>query len=66
MYIEAIFQTIQLVLSVFLQFRSSDFMSSRRVELRHELQLSVPVVVEVLANALLSETSVKLQVQQVN
>jgi hypothetical protein len=41
-------------------------MSSRRVELRHELQLSVPVVVEVLANALMSETSVKLQVHQVN
>ncbi|CAB3981584.1 importin-13 isoform X2 [Paramuricea clavata] len=43
------------------EFRSSDFMSSRRVELRHELQSSVPVVVEVLASALMSETSVKLQ-----
>lgn len=37
-------------------------MNNRRAELRHELRSSVPVVVEVLASALLSETSVKLQV----
>lgn len=37
-------------------------MSTRRVELRRELQLSVPVVVEVLASALMSDTTVKLQV----
>ncbi|XP_028412939.1 importin-13-like isoform X2 [Dendronephthya gigantea] len=43
------------------EFRSSDFMNVRRAELRHELQSSVPVVVEVLASALMSETSVKLQ-----
>lgn len=48
-----------------LQFRSSDFMSIRRGELRHELQSSVSVVVEVLAGALTSETSVKLQVTKI-
>ena len=40
-------------------------MSIRRGELRHELQSSVSVVVEVLASALTSETSVKLQVTSI-
>ena len=48
-----------------LQFRSSDFMTIRRGELRHELQSSVSVVVEVLASALTSQTSVKLQVTNI-
>ena len=51
------------MLSMFiLQFRSSDFMNIRRAELRHELQSYVPVVVEILSSALLSESHVKLQV----
>ena len=37
-------------------------MSSRRVELRGELHSSIPVVVEILTKALVSETAIKLQV----
>lgn len=43
------------------EFNSSDFMSSRRVELRGELHSSIPVVVEILTKALVSETAIKLQ-----